>query len=179
VALNELVSVLATTLGRDLGLSLDPGVVLQRVTEVSAGTDNPKNKDFVTVGASILNKISGLFFDTGSRVVNLCCPGWTADPMEVKKLQEKMAKLETSLHTIFIMDLLGNSSYRCEEFDGTLNRIQKSTGGYHVNGPVAVVDDGTMRRIISLVAPIYKLVPDSCIKIIIPPLLAIPLQWLL
>jgi len=170
VALNELVSVLATTLGRDLGLSLDPGVVLQRVTEVSAGTDNPKNKEFVTVGASILNRISGLFFDTGSRVVNLCCPGWTADPMEVKKLEEKMAKLDISPNTVFIMDLLGNSSYRCEEFDGTLSRIKKSPEGYHVNGPVAVVDDGTMRRLISLVAPIYKLVPDSCIKIIVPPL---------
>jgi len=55
------------------------------------------------------------------------------------------------------------------DFYGTLQRISKINGGYHVQGPVGIVDDKTFTNIVENVIPLIKLGNDS-LKIVVPPL---------
>ncbi|MBM3939007.1 MAG: hypothetical protein FJ333_10215 [Sphingomonadales bacterium] len=81
----------------------------------------------------------------------------------------KSATPGTGTQRIVVFDLLGNSCFWCVDFDGTLQRLVKTKSGYHVEGPVGVLDDAAFTRTVESLLPLINLDLDGT-KIIIPPL---------
>jgi len=70
----------------------------------------------------------------GHCTVSLCELGWTATPEKVDVVKTKLSEIGIKPNCVIIIDLLGNSVFRCQEFDGTLSLLKKTHNGYHVPG---------------------------------------------
>jgi hypothetical protein len=68
-----------------------------------------------------------------------------------------------------VIDMLGNSSSRWKQEDGTLATAVKLGSGYHMPGEVTVCNDETFKKLIGIVAPFFSL-SAGLSKIVIPPL---------
>jgi len=169
-AINGLIGTLADTLGKDFGLNLDPGANLRRITADTASDPELRSKStIVTAGASILNRVSTLLAAENHKVHNLCVPGWSAVPVSIDGLATKLKEVPSEPDKVFVYDLLGNTSYRCLEYDGSTSMIKNTGSGYHVIGKVSMADDSSIRTILSLLAGILK-ADQEHFKVILPPL---------
>jgi hypothetical protein len=69
----------------------------------------------------------------------------------------------------FVFDILGNSSVRYEQFDGTTSLPFRSDGKYHLGGRVVITPPDVLKKIVNNVVPIFRAKGKKpCV--IIPPL---------
>jgi hypothetical protein len=69
----------------------------------------------------------------------------------------------------FVFDLLGNSSVRFEQFDGTTSLPFKINGKYHLAGKVVTTPSEIFKKTVQVIAPIIQ-AKGSTPCIIVPPL---------
>jgi hypothetical protein len=87
------------------------------------------------VGASNLWHSLPHFAGTGTCVINHTTPGWTPSSDNIAKML-KCTENESGVSSAFVFDLLGNSSLRFEQFDGTTALPFKMNGRFHFGGKV-------------------------------------------
>jgi lysophospholipase L1-like esterase len=76
---------------------------------------------------------------------------------------------KTKTSTAFVFDLLGNSSVRFEQFDGTTSLPFKSNGKFHLAGKVATTSPEIFRKVVQAITPIIQAIGNKpCI--VLPPL---------
>jgi hypothetical protein len=134
-----------------------------------ASEDVKKNKNLVCVGSSILKQLIPHFQAAGYVVTDLTQPGWIVSDKNISILIKKLSELRLEPGFSVIFDLVGNCTYRYQQFDGTQSLPFKEGGRYHFAGPVSVCNDDTFRRIIKMLGPVLLSAQDA-IKIVIPPL---------
>jgi hypothetical protein len=102
------------------------------------------------------------------KFVGVTVAGWTPCPENIKKMVSIVnEKAKTSV--AFVFDLLGNSSVRFEQYDGTTALPYKSNGKYHLAGDVMVTPTETFKKIVQAITPIIQAKGDKpCI--VLPPL---------
>jgi hypothetical protein len=120
------------------------------------------------VGASNL-KHSAPFFDVeGLLFVDATKPGWIASADNVRRLAEEVE--DGAPDTVAcVFDLLGNSSVRFEQYDGTTALPFKSKGKFHLGGKIVTTPVDVFKKIIDSVMPVLKAKGPKP-AIIIPPL---------
>jgi hypothetical protein len=92
------------------------------------------------------------FTDPHLRFEDLTVPGWTASAENITKFKQDIEdKAKDS--TAFVFDLLGNSSLRFEQFDGTTALPFKSNGWFHYGGKVVIAPPDIFKK---LVVPVLK-----------------------
>jgi len=101
-------------------------------------------------------------------VVNLCVPGWVSSPNNVADMIEKLSTVNIDKETAIVLDVFGNSTYRYENYDGSVLMPVKMGGGYHLIGDVTVCTDGIFSKQIDTVLPLLEAVPGP-VKIVVPP----------
>ncbi len=120
------------------------------------------------VGASNLGHSVAHFSDPCLSFVGITVAGWTPCPENVKKMVESVEE-KAKNSVAFVFDLLGNSSVRFEQFDGTTSLPFKSNGKYHLAGKVVTTPPEIFKKIVQAIAPIIQ-AKGSKPCIILPPL---------
>jgi hypothetical protein len=87
----------------------------------------------VLVGASNLGHSVPHFAGTNLEFVPVIKPGWIATVENVVELAGIVKDLAPTA-SMFVFDLLGNSSIRFEQVDGTTALLFRSNGKYHLGG---------------------------------------------
>jgi hypothetical protein len=99
---------------------------------------------------------------------NITTAGWTPTVDNLKNL-EAAFRAKAHENDAFVFDLLGNSSIRFEQVDGTTAMPFKSNGRFHLGGNVVVAPPDIFKDVINKVLPILSAKGDKpCV--IIPPL---------
>ena len=166
----ELVLSLVENLNLSLHTELDPSVI----TLGKALPDAlPLNKDtkhsLIVVGASNLRGTLDPLRTEGIVVYDFTVPGWVASPANITKMADSLKMIELSDDIPVVLDLMSNSAFRFLQYDGTQSLPQKTKNGYHLPGEVALFENSTISRIISLLEPVFSIVSKRD-KIIVPPL---------
>jgi len=165
-SVDELLYAIATTLDRDFRISVGIGGNSGNANE-SASVQEKINR-LVLVGASNLHRVTGHLRQLGWEVEDLCVPGWVATPANVEAMLEKLAQQGLDGKTAIIFDVFGNSTFRFENYDGSIFMPIKIGGGYHLAGDVTVCSDTIFAKQIDTVLPLLNTAPES-LRIIIPP----------
>ncbi len=96
------------------------------------------------------------FFEThGLLTADATKPGWVASADNVKRLAEEVEAAAPAT-TAFVFDLLGNSSVRFEQYDGTMALPLKNKEKFHLGGKIVATPLDVFRKIIDNVMPIIK-----------------------
>ncbi len=90
----------------------------------------------VLISASNLSQCAKHLELAGHKVDNLCIPGWIASPENIAKMYETVEKANCGESCTYIFDLYSNSSYRFEQFDGSLSLPVKVGKKYHLPGDI-------------------------------------------
>jgi hypothetical protein len=99
---------------------------------------------------------------------NTTTVGWMATDENVKKLTA-LIESHSQETDAYVFDLLGNSSVRFKQADGTTALPFKSNGRYHLGGDVVVTPPDIFAEVIKKVIPLLK--STGCKpSVIIPPL---------
>ncbi len=94
--------------------------------------------------------------------------GWTPCPENVRKMAATVEEKATN-SAAFVFDLLGNSSVRFEQFDGTTSLPFKSNGKYHLAGKVVTTPPEIFKKVVQKIPPIIQAKGNKpCI--VMPPL---------
>jgi hypothetical protein len=120
------------------------------------------------VGASNMGRSLAHFSDPCLSFDGITVAGWTPSPENVKQMiraVEEKAKNSVA----FVFDLLGNSSVRFEQFDGTTSLPFKTNGKYHLAGKVVTTPPEIFKKTVQAIAPIIQ-AKGSIPCIILPPL---------
>jgi hypothetical protein len=102
-----------------------------------------------------MQRVKQFFNDKEIVFEDVSVPGWTLTSENIKALVE-LVENKNSVSAGFVFDLLGNSSVRFEQFDGSTAMPFKSGGIFHLGGRVTLTPLGNFRIIIELVLPIFK-----------------------
>jgi hypothetical protein len=89
------------------------------------------------------------------RLEDLTVPGWTASAENITKLQQDIEN-KAKDSTAFVFDLLGNSSLRFEQFDGTTALPFKSNGRFHYGGRVVITPLYVFKKLVENIVLIIK-----------------------
>jgi hypothetical protein len=146
---------------------LHPEECLVRADVEKLESENREQK-VLLVGASNLSHSLPYFTDPSLSFVDITQPGWIASPENIKKLREKLETTATESVGI-VFDLLGNSSVRYEQFDGTTALPFKSNGRFHFGGKVVTTPNDIFKKVVESVIPIFK-VKDNTPCVTVPPL---------
>ncbi len=111
-----------------------PETYLVRADETLKQSEKQGNT-VTLVGASNLGHSIAHFSDPSLAFVGITVAGWTPCPENVKKMASTVEEKAKS-SAAFVFDLLGNSSVRFEQFDGTTSLPFKSNCKYHLAGKV-------------------------------------------
>ncbi len=120
------------------------------------------------VGASNLKHSVPHFADASMSFCNLTTAGWVRTVDNVEKL-ETVIRTHAPETEAFVFDLLGNSSVRFEQIDGTTALPFKSNGWFHLGGNVVITRPEIFKDVINKVIPVIKAKGDKP-GVIIPPL---------
>jgi hypothetical protein len=175
-----LLKLLITTLNRDFSTNFDAesmlaGTWANQAESTNGGDEemenvtNDNNKHLVIIGASNMKRLVLLFLASEYTVTDLTVPSWLATPDNVTALLEKLESLSLSPGYTLVMELFGNSTYRFEQFDGTMALPFKYGNGYHMEGRIGVCDDESFLRLLHSLEPLINHGKPS-IKIFVPPL---------
>ena len=161
--IDGLLDAVSGTLGRELSID-----VRINAANVKAGGDIQARK-VILVGASVLKRAGECMAVNGTEVVDLCVPGWSITPDNVRELTDKLKGLDVQGPTVVVMDLFGNSVFRYIDYDGTESRPFKQGGGFHMPGEVTVVGADIMSKLLEMVMPILDAVPGQHYIVVAPP----------
>jgi hypothetical protein len=145
----------------------NPEDYLARV-DVSQKESEITEQKVILVGASNLRNSLPHFDGASYRIVDATVSGWIATPDNISSLCKNTAA--TALQaTAIVFDILGNSSVRFEQFDGTTSLPFKSKGTFHLGGDVVTTSPEIFKKLVDSVTPIFKAKGDKpCV--IVPPL---------
>ncbi len=106
---------------------------------------------------------------TGTLVTfsNITTAGWTPTVDNLKKLEDAI-RAKANENEAFVFDLLGNSSVRFEQEDGTTALPFKSNGRFHLGGNVVVTPPDTFKGVVNKVLPIISAKGNKPCVIITP-----------
>jgi hypothetical protein len=145
-----------------------PEKYLVRADENESQSENRMEQRVLLVSASNLKHSLPHFADTSMTFSNITTLGWTPTADNLNKL-EVAIRAKAHKNKAFVFDLLGNSSVRFEQVDGTTAMPFKSNGRFHLGGNVVVAPPDIFKEVINKVLPIISAKGDKpCV--IIPPL---------
>jgi hypothetical protein len=122
----------------------------------------------VVLGASNAKRLVPALVKNGFTVTDLSRPGWIATDDNIAALITELQKLDIPPGFGVVMDLLGNATYRFEQFDGSTAMPFKEGYKYHFAGKITVCPLANFKYILNLLSPIF-LSAQSSLKIIFPP----------
>jgi hypothetical protein len=163
----ELLSTLIKTIHGNFQTCASPESFLARATSI-VGAEQYVQK-VVLVGASNLRSSAVHFSSAGYDVQDLTVPGWVASPENIEKMKAKVEETSSDSNTVFIFDLLGNSAYRFEQYDGTQSLPFRVNNRFHLAGNVVTCALPTFKKLVDGVLPIIAGKRDG-IGLIVPPL---------
>jgi hypothetical protein len=123
----------------------------------------------VLIGASHLRRTIPYLRRLGYDVTDVTKPGRMASAAAVGEVLGQLRGTTVPVNAAVVIDMLGNSSSRWEQEDGTLATAVKMGSGYHMPGEVTVCNDETFKKLIGIVAPVLSF-SAGLSKIVIPPL---------
>jgi hypothetical protein len=141
---------------------------LARAAEKPLQSEKKTEQRVLLVGASNLKHSVPHFADATMTFANVTTVGWMATVENVKNLVT-LINLRTQETDAFVFDLLGNSSVRFEQADGTTALPFKSNGRYHLGGDVVVTPPDIFSEVVKRVIPLLKATGNKP-SVIIPPL---------
>ncbi len=164
---DELLGSLLNTVFANFRACSRPEEYFARAAEITKKSETCEQK-VILVGASNLFRASRHFDDPELIFENHSVPGWTPLEDNVKKMSDIVSD-KAKGNVALVFDILGNSSVRFEQFDGTTALPFKSNGRFHLGGKVTTTPLGIFKKVIELVLPILKAKGEKpCI--IVPPL---------
>ncbi len=72
-------------------------------------------------------------------------PGWTASDENIAKIKQAI-ETKSADSAGFVLDLLGNSSARFDQFDGTTALPFRSKGKFHLGGKVTITPPEVLKK---------------------------------
>jgi len=163
---SALLGAISEILGRDFLIPTGIGYLPANATETD-GTKEPVRK-VILVGASNLNKVAKFLTEHGYEVINLCVPGWVATPSNVTDMIARLNEVPTDSSTVLIFDVFGNSTFRYENYDGSVFMPVKSGGGYHLLGDVTVCSENIFAKQVEAVLPLLA-AAEGLLRVVVPP----------
>jgi hypothetical protein len=143
-----------------------PEEYLARADVGNHPSENREQK-VLLVGASNLMRSVSHFEDPSLSFVDETQPGWTASAENVNKLKDKIETTAANSAGI-VFDILGNSSVRYEQFDGTTALPFRSNGRFHLGGKVVTTPRDVFKKTVENVIPIFR-AKGSTPCVIVPP----------
>jgi hypothetical protein len=136
--------------------------------DVGKEVSETSEQKVLLVGASNLRRSVPHFADSSMQFEDVTSPGWTASAENIEKLRN-IVETESKSVAGLVFDILGNSSVRYEQFDGTTSLPFNSDGKYHLGGKVVITPTDVFKKVVSNVLPIFKAKGKKpCV--IVPPL---------
>ncbi len=151
---SDLLGTLLTNIFENYRACSRPEVYLARADVAKTISENNVQK-VVLSGASNLRHSVPHFADPGLSFEDITTPGWVASPESIEKLK-KTIEAKTDNVDGYVFDLLGNSSVRFEQFDGTTSLPFKSNGRFHLGGKVTVTPASVFKKVVDNVIPALK-----------------------
>jgi hypothetical protein len=105
----------------------------------------------------------------GYDVTDVTKPGRIVSAAAVGEVLNQLRGTTVPVNAAVVLDMLGNSSARWEQEDGTLATAVKLGSDYHMPGAVTVCNDETFKKLISIVIPVFSF-SAGLNKIVFPPL---------
>jgi hypothetical protein len=166
--IEELIWILMATLKQNFGTVFSPDHLVPRAT--TKGQD-PRvlNNHIVVLGASNAKRLVPVLEGLGFTVTDLSRPGWLATDENIAALIQELQRLKLPPGFAVLMDLLGNATFRFEQFDGSTSLPYKDIKGWHYAGKITVCPDNNFKSILSALSPIF-MSAQSNLKVIIPPM---------
>ncbi len=96
------------------------------------------------------------FVDSDLSFGDISTPSWTANPPNIARLVAEVKQRVKDGAKAFVFDLLGNSSVRYEQFDGTTSLPYKSEGKFHLAGNVVISPDNIFQKTVESIVPILN-----------------------
>jgi hypothetical protein len=165
---DELLSSMLQEIHENFRACQGPELYLARADEKTFQSEKKMEQLVLLVGASNLKQSVPHFADTTMTFANITTSGWMATAENVKNL-ETLISSRTQEMDAFVFDLLGNSSVRFEQKDGTTALPFKSNGRYHLGGDVVVTPPDIFSEVVKKVIPLFKATGNKP-SVIIPPL---------
>jgi hypothetical protein len=133
-----------------------------------SGPESPEQK-VMLVGASNLKYSSSYFPKENMEFIDQSEPGWSASADNISKLLVQSEKNVEDGATAFVFDILGNTSVRFEQFDGSSALPYKSGGRFHLGGKTVVSSPEIFSKTVDAILPVLRAAKGRpCV--IIPPL---------
>jgi hypothetical protein len=171
-ALQDLACVLVADLNRKFSVPVNPELLVKGETVNNKDTKSFSNH-LVVLGASNAKRLVPVLKSCGFSLTDLSRPGWMATEENVTALIEELKSLNSAqtipLGAGIVLDLLGNVSYRYEQFDGSTALLYKEGYWYHFAGKIPVCPEQNYKYILNLLAPIFLSAQDS-LKVVFPPM---------
>jgi hypothetical protein len=124
-------------------------------------------KKVTLIGASNLGQSLSHFADPDFVFDGITVPGWTPSTDNVAKMVS-LVECKTKDSAAFVFNLLGNSSVRFEQFDGTTAIPFKSNGKFHLAGKLVATPPEIFKKVVENITPILKAKGDKpCV--VVPP----------
>jgi hypothetical protein len=170
----HMLKTLISTPNQDFSASIDAEKILTGIWANEAGdsVDNDElemDTTVVLIGASNMKKIVPLLFASGYTVTDLTRSSWKATPENVTNIEEHLVSLNLAPGYTIVMELFGNSTFRYEQFDGTMALPFKGSHGYHMEGRIGVCEDDSLVRLLHNMDSLIN-IGNPEIKIFVPPL---------
>ncbi len=163
----ELLSLLLGCIYEKFRACLCPEAYFERADEIKILSEDNEQK-VMLVGASNLRHSLPHFAGTGACVIDHTIPGWTPSPENVAGMVKNI-ETEPGARLAVIFDLLGNSSLRFEQFDGTTALPFKVNGRFHYGGRVVITPPDIFQKTVENILPVLRKKGDNP-GVIIPPL---------
>jgi lysophospholipase L1-like esterase len=123
----------------------------------------------VLIGSSNLKYSTPYFSDPSFAFVDNSVPGWMPTPENIVAMRDNVRAHAAQHANAFVFDLLGNSSVRFEQFDGSTSLPFKSQGRFHLGGKVIASPPDIFKKTISAIIPILLEKKDTpCV--VVPPI---------
>jgi hypothetical protein len=164
----ELLSSLLKEIHENFRACSSPENYLGRADGRETQSETQAEQKVLLVGASNLRHSLPHFTGTSVTFSNITTAGWTPTADNLKKLEDAISE-KASETEAFVFDLLGNSSIRFEQEDGTTALPFKSNGRFHLGGSVVVTPPDTFKGVVNKV---FRIISSKGNKpcVIIPPL---------
>jgi len=176
-AISELLLCLSSALDRDFRTSLGPELNLPRDHKITEPT--PKEIHFTLIGGSNTGPLKTHLENLGAKVTDLSKSGWICNTANSQLLMMGMGGNDLPENTIFVLDLLGNSSVWFKQSDDGDSLPVRLGGSWHVLGEVRVMSQEQVEKTLSNMEPFYRHDYSAAKKIFCPPHSSVRLRWLL
>jgi hypothetical protein len=151
----ELLSNLLACIFSNFRACSSPENLLVRTTENNDFAQSEfREQKIVLIGSSNLKYSAPYFNDTSFKYVDNSVPGWMPTPENIVATRENVRTQVDQHASAFVFDLLGNSSVRFEQYDGSLSLPFKSQGRFHLGGKIVASPPDVFKKTVAAIIPI-------------------------